>query len=44
MKTMQAVVIRKAGGPAVLKIQRLPVTEPLAAQVLIQVKAFGLNR
>ena len=44
MKTMQAVVIRKAGGPEVLEIQRLPVPEPLAGQVLIQVKAFGLNR
>jgi NADPH:quinone reductase-like Zn-dependent oxidoreductase len=42
--TMQAVVIREAGGPEVLKIETVPVPEPRAGQILIKVKAFGLNR
>ncbi len=44
MKTMQAVAIRKAGGPEVLEIQHLSIPEPRPGQVLIQVKALGLNR
>jgi len=42
--TMKAVVIREPGGPEVLKIERRPVPKPAAGQVLIRVKAFGLNR
>jgi NADPH:quinone reductase-like Zn-dependent oxidoreductase len=42
--TMKAVVIREPGGPEVLKIERIPVQTPAADQVLIKVKAFGLNR
>lgn len=41
---MDAVVIREAGGPEVLKIEKLPVPQPVAGKVLIKVKAFGLNR
>ena len=41
---MKAVVIRRPGGPDVLKIERLPVPKPHSGQVLIRVKAFGLNR
>lgn len=41
---MKAVVIREPGGPEVLKIERVPVPEPVAGKVLIRVKAFGLNR
>lgn len=41
---MKAVVIRKAGGPDVLKLEDLPVPEPRPGWVLIRVRAFGLNR
>ncbi len=41
---MKAVVIRSPGGPEVLKIERLPIPKPHSGQVLIRVKAFGLNR
>ncbi len=41
---MKAVVIREAGPPEVLSVAELPVPRPSAGWVLIQVKAFGLNR
>jgi NADPH:quinone reductase-like Zn-dependent oxidoreductase len=41
---MKAVVIREPGGPEVLKIERVPTPTPHRGQVLIRVKAFGLNR
>ena len=41
---MKAAVIREAGGPEVLKIESLPVPAPKTGEVLIRVKAFGLNR
>jgi NADPH:quinone reductase-like Zn-dependent oxidoreductase len=41
---MKAVVIHEPGGPEALKIESLPVPEPIAGQILIRVKAFGLNR
>lgn len=41
---MDAVVIREAGGPDVLKVEKVPVPQPAAGHVLIKVKAFGLNR
>jgi NADPH:quinone reductase-like Zn-dependent oxidoreductase len=41
---MKAAVIYNAGGPEVLKIETLPVPEPHPGQVLIRVKAFGINR
>src|SRR5271163_2700040 len=44
MATMKAAVIREAGGPEVLKIESLPVPAPKQGEVLIRVKAFGLNR
>ena len=44
MAMMKAAVIRTAGGPEVLKIESLPIPEPRNDQVLIHVKAFGLNR
>ena len=44
MTTMKAAVIRRPGGPEVLKVETLPVPEPRAGEVLIRVKAFGLNR
>ncbi len=42
--TMKAAVIREAGGPEVLKIESRPVPQPEDGQVLIKIKAFGLNR
>jgi NADPH:quinone reductase-like Zn-dependent oxidoreductase len=44
MATMKAVVIHAPGGPEVLKIETVPVPEPVPGEVLIRVKAFGLNR
>ena len=41
---MRAVVMREPGGPEVLRIEELPVPVPKRGEVLIQVKAFGLNR
>ncbi len=42
--TMRAVVTRAAGGPEVLKVETMPIPRPSPGQVLIRVKAFGLNR
>src|SRR5438309_4081107 len=44
MTTMKAAVIRQPGGPEVLKIESLPIPTPQRGEVLIRVKAFGLNR
>jgi NADPH:quinone reductase-like Zn-dependent oxidoreductase len=41
---MRAAVIREAGGPEVLKLETLPIPQPREGNILIQVKAFGLNR
>jgi NADPH:quinone reductase-like Zn-dependent oxidoreductase len=41
---MKAVVIYGAGGPEVLKVEKRPVPKPKTGEVLIRVKAFGLNR
>ena len=44
MTTMKAAVIHEAGGPEVLKIETRPVPVPKPGEVLIRIKAFGLNR
>jgi NADPH:quinone reductase-like Zn-dependent oxidoreductase len=44
MATMKAAVIHEAGGPDVLKLEDRPVPTPHQGEVLIRVKAFGLNR
>ena len=44
MAEMKAVVIYQAGGPEVLKIESRPIPAPSAGQVLIHVKATGVNR
>jgi NADPH:quinone reductase-like Zn-dependent oxidoreductase len=41
---MKAAVIYEAGGPDVFKIESLPIPKPQPGEVLIRVKAFGLNR
>jgi NADPH:quinone reductase-like Zn-dependent oxidoreductase len=44
MATMKAAVIHEPGGPEVLKVESRPIPVPRAGEVLIRVKAFGLNR
>ncbi|MGI4764957.1 MAG: alcohol dehydrogenase catalytic domain-containing protein, partial [Janthinobacterium lividum] len=44
MTTMKAAVIHEAGGPEVLKLESRPVPVPNPGEVLIRVRAFGLNR
>lgn len=44
MTTMKAAVIHKAGGPDVLQIENRPIPVPKPGEVLIRVRAFGLNR
>jgi len=41
---MKAVVIHEAGPPSALKLETLPIPTPAEDEVLIRVKAFGLNR
>src|SRR5579871_5693661 len=41
--SMRAIVIKRYGGPEVLAIEERPDPEPTAGQVLVEVKAFGLN-
>jgi NADPH:quinone reductase-like Zn-dependent oxidoreductase len=41
---MKAAVIHGAGGPEVLKIKSLAIPTPQSGEVLLRVKAFGLNR
>ncbi|WP_026462096.1 NAD(P)H-quinone oxidoreductase [Adhaeribacter aquaticus] len=41
---MRAIVITKPGGPEVLQVQERPVPVPLPHQVLVKVKAAGINR
>jgi NADPH:quinone reductase-like Zn-dependent oxidoreductase len=42
--TMKAAVMYAPGGPDVLHLQDRQIPAPKAGQVLIHVKAFGLNR
>jgi hypothetical protein len=44
MGTMKAVVLRQPGPPDVLKIEQRPIPVPQCGEVLIRVKAFGVNR
>jgi NADPH:quinone reductase-like Zn-dependent oxidoreductase len=44
MAMMRAAVIREAGPPEVLKVESIPRPEPSGGQVLIRVRAFGINR
>ena len=42
--TMKAAVIHEPGGPEVIQLESRPVPTPKTGEVLIRVKAFGLNR
>ncbi len=44
MAAMKAAVIHEAGGPEVLRLEDVPVPVARDGEVLIHVKAFGLNR
>jgi NADPH:quinone reductase-like Zn-dependent oxidoreductase len=44
MKVMKAAIMYEPGGPEVLKIEQRPIPVPQRGEVLIEVKAFGLNR
>ena len=44
MGAMKAAVIHEPGGPEVLKLSTVPIPQPKPGEVLIRVKAFGLNR
>ncbi|KAJ9383516.1 hypothetical protein DTO063F5_5173 [Paecilomyces variotii] len=41
---MKAIVIHEPGAPSVLKLEQRPIPRPNPGEVLIRVKAFGLNR
>ena len=43
-KTMRAVVVDAPGGPEVLRLRDVPVPMATPGNVLVKVKAFGLNR
>lgn len=40
---MKAIVVRQFGGPEVLKLEEVPTPEPQAGQVLVHVRAVGVN-
>jgi NADPH:quinone reductase-like Zn-dependent oxidoreductase len=44
MQTMKAAVMYEPGGPEALKIESRPIPTPKPGEVLIRIKAFGLNR
>jgi NADPH:quinone reductase-like Zn-dependent oxidoreductase len=44
MSTMKAAVMYQPGGPEVLQVESRPIPKAKAGEVLIRVKAFGINR
>jgi NADPH:quinone reductase len=43
MRSMQAIVVEQFGDPDVLRIKEVPDPKPTAAQVLVRLKAVGVN-
>jgi NADPH:quinone reductase len=41
---MKAIVITKAGGPEVLQLREVPTPQPAAGEILVRVRAAGVNR
>lgn len=41
---MKAVVVRERGPPSVLKLEELPIPTTREGEVLVRIRAFGLNR
>lgn len=41
---MKAAVIHTPGGPSALQLEQIPIPTPSPGQVLIRIRAFGLNR
>src|ERR1700693_2800993 len=44
VQTMRAAVLREPGGPEQLRLESVPIPAVNRDQVLIRIKAFGLNR
>jgi NADPH:quinone reductase-like Zn-dependent oxidoreductase len=44
MPSMKAAVLYQAGGPEMLKLESRPIPQPDHGEVLIRIRAFGLNR
>src|ERR1700731_1746231 len=42
-KTMKAVLVREFGGLEVLKLEEIPTPKPAAGQVLVRIRAAGVN-
>ena len=40
---MKAILVREFGGPEVLKLEEVPTPRPVAGQVLVRVRAVGVN-
>ncbi len=40
---MKAIVVHEFGGPEVLKLEELPTPRPMAGQVLVRIRAAGVN-
>ncbi len=40
---MKAILVREFGGPEVLKIEEMPTPKPAAGQVLVRIRAAGVN-
>eukprot|EP01132_Coremiostelium_polycephalum_P005897 gene5897-7344_t len=44
LNTTKSVILREFGGPDVIKVEEIPIPEPLKGEVRVRVDAVGLNR